>query len=290
MSSLKHILKAITPYGLVELRRRRLFPSTVPLSTSSERERCHALRRAAIDSVRKVRPDNTALDATDRAQVAGFLETRGVSPRHMTEGSMPEDSLACMRDHVVRLLPSSRPLIALHVGNFVGVSLAYLAAVLKKINPASMVLAVDPNLPHRGIDNPQEHVAALLCACGLQGNVVLVAGYSGAKSISNDGVSFENYDPARAFSTEAGCEFTLRNLSALTGARFDLVLMDGNHEAEYLENELHDVRPLMRSGGLLVLDDVDVYWPEIKIVFERVHELGLSQIATDGRIGIARAE
>jgi hypothetical protein len=65
------------------------------------------------------------------------------------------------------------------------------------------------------------------------------AGYSGRKSVSNDGILFisENgseYDPLSHFSDEQSCEDTLSNLAVLYEGRFDFAVMDGNHEAEYL--------------------------------------------------------
>jgi len=69
------------------------------------------------------------------------------------------------------MLDPMRPQIALHIGNFVGISLAYLTCFLAEQHCDSLVVGVDPDVPHRGIRHPQEHVAALLTACGLENNV-----------------------------------------------------------------------------------------------------------------------
>jgi hypothetical protein len=178
--------------------------------------------------------------------------------------------------------------VALHVGNFVGVSLAYLTAVITARKPDALVLSVDPNLCHRGIANPQSHVTALLSACGLSRNSIVLAAYSGAKSISNDGVVFESYNPEAEFQNETSCEMALANLSKICPGVVDVAMLDGNHEACYLIEELKQLRPLLKGGALLILDDVNQAWAEIQAVFEDVAALGFTAIATDGRVGIAR--
>ncbi len=285
MNALKQILKALTPHGLVEMRRRRIFRE--PHDESAERVRFHEKRREEILAAHASAASRRVIDAENRRDVFDFLTARGIPPHHVREGSVPEASLAFLREHV-QGLPDSRPLLGLHVGNFVGVSLAFLVAGLKKRHPGSLVIAIDPNLPHRGVNNPQEHVAALLSACGLQQSVLLVAGYSGAKSVSNDGVVFAGYDPAAQFANEAACENTLENLARLLPQQCDIALMDGNHEGPYLAAELARTIPLMRPGGLVVLDDVDSAWEEIRAVFEQAKAFGLEPIGADGRIGVAR--
>lgn len=287
LNSLRQLLKAITPHGLVELRRRRFQPPA-PASAISERDRFHDERRQKIADATRRAPRHGSIDGTNRSEVIKLLLSRGVPLHHLNEGSVPEASLAFLRTNVLQLLPASEPLLALHIGNFVGVSLAYVAATLKELHPESLTIAIDPNLPHRGVANPQEHVAVLLSACELQRSTLLIAGYSGKKSVSNDGVDFGGYDPAKTFAAEAACERTLGNLRQFLAKRSHLVMMDGNHEGKYLEAEILEVVPLMARGGLLVFDDVDEAWDEIRDVFKDVEKFGLKSIGTDGRIGIAQ--
>lgn len=289
MSTLKQILKALTPYGLVERRRRLLFSPSRPVSTESDRLRFHAARRAAISASRATpAADRALIDGENRDEVVAFLESRQIPLHHILEGSVPEASLAFLRQQIQNLPISDEIPIGLHIGNFVGVSLAFLTAALRRIHPEALVIAVDPNLRHRDVAEPQNHVAALLRACGLQHNVLMVAGYSGAKSISNDGVTFGDYDPAQSFQNEAACEASIANLRKLFSRRCLIALIDGNHEANYLEREITEIMPLMRSGGLLVFDDVDEHWAEIRELFARVRDFGLEPLAANGRLGIAQ--
>ena len=90
------------------------------------------------------------------------------------------------------------------------------------------------------------------------------------------------------FSNEFACEETLKNLNVFCPQAFDLILMDGNHEAGYLENEIKTALPMLRPGGFLILDDVSWYWNEIAKKFSKIESFGLKPVAMDGRVGIAR--
>jgi hypothetical protein len=251
------------------------------------RSNFHAERRRRIAAVGDVAAD-TAIQGDDYEQVLNFLLDRGVPEHHLREGSVPVKSLEFVREHAITLLGSTRPLRGLHIGNFVGVSLAFFTTALVRNHPGSLMISVDPNLTHRGITNPQAHVAALLSACGLLKNTVVVAGYSGRKSISNDGVVFGSYDPAKEFAREFACEESLENIHQLCPGSFDFVFLDGNHDATYLLAEIQRVLPLLRPGAFVVLDDVDEYWAEIRNVFQEIKSLGLEPVGADGRVGIAR--
>jgi predicted O-methyltransferase YrrM len=286
MSTLKRILKAITPHALVEMRRAAVAARSQKAALAL-RSAFHAERRRLIASVEDAQV-GAAIRGDDYERVIAFLRGGGLSDRDLREGSMPAESLEFIRERAISQLDASRPLRALHIGNFVGVSLAFLAAALVRRHPESLVVSIDPNLIHRGITNPQAHVSALLSACGLQRNNLIVAGYSGRKSVSNDGTVFEGYDPAKEFSNEFACEESLRNIGQLCPRSFDFVCHDGNHEATYLLNEIKQVLPLLRKGGFVVLDDVNAWWAEIRDVFLNLSSLGLEPVGTDGRVGIAR--
>jgi len=115
---------------------------------------------------------------------------------------------------------------------------------------------------------------------------MIIRGYSGLRSISNDGVTFGGYDPVANIGSEFACEGVLDNLRKLFLRRCDLALLDGNHEGDYLVAEIKSVEPLMKAGGTIVLDDVDDNWPEIRAVFQGIQALGLRAVESDGRVGI----
>jgi predicted O-methyltransferase YrrM len=116
-----------------------------------------------------------------------------------------------------------------------------------------------------------------------------MCGYSLGKSLSNDGVVFDDYDPASAWSVESAPENVLLTLRRL-GNHFDVAFIDGNHDPDYLRAEIAHITEMLVPGGLLVLDDVDPAWEQIRAVFDEVamSDWPLEAVCADGRIGILR--
>jgi predicted O-methyltransferase YrrM len=183
-------------------------------------------------------------------------------------------------------LAGDRPLLALHIGNFVGVSLAYLSDVLRAIHPGSRIFSIDPNITHRGVVDPARHAFALLGHFGLSELNVVITGYTLERNVGDD----SELDPAETHAAEQRCEQVLPNLAAVVGRRFDLVLIDGNHDGRYLTRELEQVRRLLRPHGLLVVDDVDeTEWRLVAETFDcAAASGGFDELGRDGRIGVLR--
>lgn len=225
------------------------------------------------------------------AAVAYLAERHGIPEVQVREGSIPEASVQSIVDWAVNNLPSDRPLQALHVGNFIGVSLGHLFAGLRAKHPGSLVLSIDPNIPHRGVTHPQDVVIDLLEHFGMHDRHLLVCGYSLEKSLSNDGVvTYTGYDPSREFANEQAPDNTLLGLLG-AGLRFDVALIDGNHEPDYLRREVAAISQLLRPGGVLALDDVDRWWRELAAVFTEIvesDEWPFEQVGYDGRLGLLR--
>jgi len=280
--NLKPYIRNALPYGLVRLYWDR---GDKVAAASAEDQRQQRAK------VRNQRRREAAQQANGRAvefsyQAAlDFLDLGGIAPFHSREGSIPLKSLEYAEAFISRL-DDSRPLMALHIGNFVGVSLAYLASLLGSIHPGSKVVSMDPNIPHRGIERPADITIALLCHFGLEGRVAILQGYSLEKNASNDGEIFEGYDPRQNWNAERACTNQLDLLNALSPRRFDICLIDGNHEAAYLERELRFVSKLLRQGGLLILDDVSQAWPEIQSVHAAIAPSQFTKLGADGRIGL----
>lgn len=202
---------------------------------------------------------------------------------------MSEADLLFSLNHVVSLT-QSRPWMGLHIGNFVGISLAYFVHAACRADRRSVVVAIDPNVPHRGITNPMAKAVGLLNHFGLQRNVVCVTGYSLGKCVSNDGFVFAGYDPVERFDVEQSFEHVLQCLNCMTPARFDYCVTDGNHDADYVRRELDEVYGLLRPGGAVVLDDVSWQWPELMEVYEAVDSCLYKRIAVSGRVGVLQKQ
>jgi predicted O-methyltransferase YrrM len=222
-----------------------------------------------------------------------FHTARGLAFHHVRDGSIPEASLQYCSKVFDEQAPTAGPLIGLHVGNFVGVSLCHFLDYVKRQSPDSVIVSIDPNLSHRGIARPQEHAITLANYFGLQDNLVVCVGYSCEKSISNDGKSFadaagKDYDPFAAFGEEVACEQQLLNLSRTSANQFDFAVLDGNHDGNYLGREVELIRKLLKPAGLLILDDVTGSWEDIKQKFVELQSKGWQPLGTDGRVGILR--
>jgi predicted O-methyltransferase YrrM len=276
MSYLKRVLKLILPERVIKLGRKLI--SSPPSSTETAFQ-ARIRRRAEAQSKGKKSYEYSYDDALS------FLDSLGIDPSQSRDGSMPRKSLQFMQSQFNRLDPT-RPIIALHVGNFLGLSLAYLAHALSRLHSESRVISVDPNLTHRGIARTMEIVLALLNHFGLEDHVAILTGYSLEKNASNQGEIFAGYDPVANWENERACTHQLDILSAIARGRFDLCLMDGNHDPDYLQRELDRVRQLLRPGGLLVLDDVSEAWPDIQSVFDAISPDRFEKLDADGRIGL----
>lgn len=207
-----------------------------------------------------------------------FLVERGLDAVQVRDGSMPAQSLDYLAETIMDRLPYERPLRALHVGNFVGVSLAYITRLVGRRHAGSLVVSVDPNISYLDVENPQAHALALLDHFKLLDRSVVVNGYT-----------LERGDEALAEETHvssAACENVLRSLEALVGPRFDLVVIDGNHDEDYLAREILVIRALLAEGGIVVFDDI-TDWPGVAAVFKRVtDDDSFVMLGDDGRIGI----
>jgi hypothetical protein len=235
--------------------------------------------------------------AFDYDRAIDLLVDAGLDEQQVRDGSMPAATLAWVAKHFAAALPEDEPPIALHVGNFVGVSLSAFTAALRDRAPEALVLSVDPSIPHRGIDNPQQHVLRLLTRFGLQSNSLVITGYSEARNPRDDGLDWQDRDSVlgleaavTAMDQDAACEQVVPNLARLLPGRLSVVLLDGNHDGEYLRTELDHVARLLRPGGMVILDDVvERFWQSIADVFagaaagERYESLG-----HDGRAGMLR--
>jgi methyltransferase family protein len=252
-------LRLVTPHGLVYWRH---------------------LRR--LDKLRRVAEATQVVGARDLGtryeEAIRFLVERGLDEDQVREGSMPEASLSFTAELLGDRLPPGRPLFALHVGNFVGASLAYFTWLLRERDPSSVVVSIDPNIAHRGVDDPQAHALALLHHFGLLANSVIVPGYTLEQN-------------AAGSPSDLACEQVLASLGRVSGGRYDLVVLDGNHSQDYLEREFAAVRELLAEDSIVVFDDVtEGSWDGVVEVFGQALQNGsFADLGQDGRVGVLQA-
>lgn len=247
-----------------------------------------------------IRLDPHALSSRD-----GFLEPREfkydeavryvvglrVAPEdQIRKASIPEGSLDYLSNFFGNCFTGDRPLVALHVGNFVGISLVWLAGCLRRFHKDSLVVSVDPNISHLDVRYPLDVVTRIVNYYSLQKNILFLVGYSLESNLRND-VSTLQSNSHRDLKPDIGFENVLKNLALLSHGNYDLALMDGNHNASYLRREIDCVHHLLGGRGLLVLDDVSDYWQEragLKDVYDMIDETKFMKEGTDGRVGILR--
>jgi hypothetical protein len=297
-NQIKKLLINILPYGLINWRFNRIVSKQQKqyqdqLKSEHEKSKInyHIKRYEKIESIKNLSKINSneaksTLKGDNYQAVIDYLVNKGVSLHHVSEGSVPEKSLSFITSIIFNNFKGKFNF--LHIGNFVGVSLVYLAEKAKSHNPDSLVIGIDPNIPHREVVNPQHLVLKLINECKLTHNVMIVTSYSRLKSVSNDGVVYGKYDPADSHDEEISCENAISNLTKIADNSFHAAFLDGNHEADYLEKEIIGILPLIAPNGYIILDDVDNNWSEIKAVFEKLPSFGLKSLQCDGRVGIAQ--
>jgi hypothetical protein len=264
-------------------------PHSFVLIARAARARLLAPRRLELFAASADAPADGGARAFDYEEAVGLLVAMGCREEAVRSGSIQDGSLEFIRETIRAQLPGDTPLQALHVGNFVGLSLASLTSALVERNRTSTIVSIDPNVQHVGIQNTQTHTLALLTRFGLQHNSLLICGYSLEKVPGNDGIKSVDYEPLTA--SEVACENTLVSLDRL-GARFSVVVMDGHHDASYLRRELRLVQAMLEQGGLLFLDDVSAVWKGVRELFNELGEddspWALERIGYDGRVGVLR--
>ncbi|MCB0733420.1 MAG: class I SAM-dependent methyltransferase [Bacteroidetes bacterium] len=218
-----------------------------------------------------------------------YLSSLGLDQNQILLGSIPEQHL----NFIIQYLTSyfgSITLRGIHIGNFLGVSLCHLGHWMKNQSHQSVLIAIDPNLNHRGIDRCNEIAMDLVQHFGLSDHIINVVGYSMWKSISNDGIDYiGSYDPERYFHEESSPEHQLKNLSKVLSGGINFIILDGNHNHDYLMEELRQADLLLKPNGLIILDDVHESWPAIKSIFDHMSIEGkYEKVGYDGRIGIIR--
>jgi len=272
---LRHIIGFVIPYAFV--RKYQEFNLQ-----SKENKRLKLIGQTE----RRVNAKNGTIGFSYESSIE-FVCKLGMDQAQVRAGSMPEKSLEFCFETIKEFIDMRNPIRVLHIGNFAGISLAYFTHEVMLGNTDSVVFAIDPNVPHRGLIDPQSIAVKVLTKFGLQKNVVLAAGYSLEKNISNDGNMYDGkYDPHGEFVNEGGCENVLENISAMGMNTFDVSVIDGNHDPRYLKRELQVLSGMIKDGGVLVVDDVSEHWVSIRRAFRESVSAKLRNIGENGRIGI----
>jgi hypothetical protein len=279
MASLR-VLKYVMPYGFVELRRK------------FARKRLHYQRHRRIRDYQNILSLSVPIERDTLfiyEDAVRILASYGVPEHHIREGSIPEDSLNFAFEVIAKNLDLSGPIVGLHVGNFVGVSLCALGSFVKSIHPKSVVVSIDPNISHRDVSNPHTYVCKLAENYGLLSTILPVVAFSHERSTRDDGIQFSESSIEESIKCDIGFQNGLGLLKRVClPSSFSVAFLDGNHDANYLEREIELVRPMLKEGGIVILDDVDENWGEIKALYMSVQNDKWRDLGTNGRVGLLR--
>lgn len=130
-------------------------------------------------------------------------------------------------------------------------------------------------------------VVGLLNRFGLQDNSLILTGYSLEMNSYYEPLSDSNLK-LNFFDRGLSCAQQLKGLQMTSPASFDFFFIDGNHEEDYLRREIDSADKLLKSGGLLILDDANSYWGGIQKTYESIEETKYQKLGTDGRVGILK--
>jgi hypothetical protein len=285
--SFKYLLKFVVPYNLVVLWQQR-----IQRSNKAENWEIRKKELFSAGWLKELQQDSSTAYSYKEANnyLAGLGYPLELNPDGSFAGALPESSLNFCASFIIKNF-TGKPTIGLHVGNFVGVSLAYLTNVVQKIHPESLIVSIDPNIQHRNIKNPLNIVVGLLNKFGLQNNSLILTGYSLEADTYyevNPKENFENNLTTSFFDRGLSCAQQLKGLEMIALASFDFFLIDGNHEANYLEREIKRADKLLKPGGFLILDDIYSFWTELQKIYESIDETKYQKLGTDGRIGVLK--
>jgi predicted O-methyltransferase YrrM len=264
-----NLIRWVLPYNIVVwlLRRRLKF--------------LHENREKKVQKFRLKRSEKFAY-----GEAIKFLYDQGCPPS-IEPMSVTEISLTYCASFITDL-KSDKPLLALQVGTFVGVSLAFFADLIAKIHPNSRIISIDPNIAVAGVGNPYKMAIALLNHFQLEDRCMILTGYSLEKNYMTDGYEgHKEFDPLAHTQQNQSCTEQLKNLTSFASNSFDFIFLDGNHEGEYLERELYLADRLLKKGGLLIIDDV-FHFEQIRSIYQSLATTKYEKIGEDERLGVLR--
>ena len=163
----------------------------------------------------------------------------------VTWGSMPKETLLKLSN----ILSGH----GLQVGGFVGIAHCFLAFTLKDNGSIS---TIDPNIPHRDIENPFNVMSKMVTHFNFSKNSMLINGYA--------------KEQIKIFQS--------------LNVKFDFIILDGNHDYEILIDEISISDLILKSGGYIVLDDID-HWDGPRKAYNSP-PIGYKKIVLDSRAGV----
>jgi len=149
--------------------------------------------------------------------------------------------------YLAKLLRREKPKDILEVGSFLGFSCNWLLTVSSPWN--ARVVAVDPNIAHRGFSNPR-HILRKVNDV-FSDRLTIVTAYFGTPP--------------------AGERENAKVIDSGWSEKFDVVFVDGNHSYESVINNFQVGSTLLRPNGVIAFHDA-ISWPEVSRAIEDIKQ------------------
>lgn len=179
-------------------------------------------------------------------KLVNYAVKNGCDRDQVLYGSIPEATLKCL----IPFLTGN----GLQIGGFVGIAHCFIANALKGTGSIS---TIDPNISHRDIQFPLIVAQKMITDFKLSERSMLINGYA------KEQMSI------------------LNNL----GAKFDFIILDGDHDYLSILEELELANLLLKNNGLLILDDID-HWDGPKNIYDNFPMTNYEKIVLDSRLGL----
>lgn len=206
---------------LEKLRSRSLFPQ---ISTSA-RHACAGIREA----------------------YGPILEQYGVTPEDFFWGSIKDEEA----ETLYQLVLERKPHTAYQVGTFAGYSALVVAHALRA-NGGGVLIAVDPEIPHRSFVNPVDVARCAAEAQGLAPYIRFVRGWHSATLGDYTGLGLKRAIPSVGVET----------LEAVRDQGIDFAFIDGDHSSACTLTDFLMLKDYINLHGLVVFHDVHS-WPSV---------------------------
>ena len=169
-----------------------------------------------------------------------ILDQYGVAHEHFFLGSVKTQDAAALH----ALVRARKPATAYQIGTFTGYSAMLIASALKS-SGGGILLACDPEVPHRSLVNPVDLARDAAEALGLGDHIRFVRGWHAA--VMGEGFS----DKLKRTIPVVGQQ-ALQSI----GQDLDFAFIDGDHSASSI------VQQFLKVGGVMVFHDV-YSWPTV---------------------------
>ena len=194
--------------------------------------------------------------------------------QHMQAGSIKFHDAR----QLVRLLETLRPQRILEVGSFIGVSCRLL---LEASTPwQGEVVALDPNMRHRGIDQPAEVVRALNHSF-LGKRLTMVEAFFDQVNAAGFYYEYETHRPQLDHAKVDALIAHRPVIDATWPERFDMIFIDGAHDAEAALGNYRLARTLLKEGGVMVFHDA-FSWRSVRQVMLDIRSRGEDHVTFFG--------